>query len=167
MKINSKLWWVKWRNRDTHKRSCCTMKAVDKTCLWCFPTYFSSSSSFICHSQHHQVSLPSLSHLHYLHLSFSSASFAPFCDTFAAFPREWTRPRPSGPRVPDGLAGGRIATDPSAAFLLPPPNPRGSEKVQTFSGRMRGRGQREGPRAEGGLRNSRSSQQLPLVLKQF
>lgn len=69
--------------------------------------------------------------------------------------------------VPDGLAGGRIATDPSAAFLLPPPNPRGSGKVQTFSGRMRGRGQGEGPRAEGGLCNSRSCQQLTLVLKQF
>lgn len=64
--------------------------------------------------------------------SFSSASFAPFYDTFAAFPREWTQPRPSGPGVPDGLAGGRIATDPSAASLLPPQTPGGLRRYRLF-----------------------------------
>lgn len=127
VKINSKLRRVKWRNKVTHKRSCCTMKAVDKTCLWCFPTYFSSSSSFICHCQHHQVSLPSLSHLLFFICIFCSLLRYLCClpEGVDTAQTQWSRgSRWSGWR--------KDRNWPLSSLSSPTPNPGGSEKVQTF-----------------------------------
>lgn len=56
---------------------------------------------------------------------------------------------------------------PLSSQSYPAPKPQGVWEGTHLPGRMRGRGQGEGPRAEGGLYNSRGCHQLILVLKQF
>lgn len=130
--------------------------------------YFPSSPSFLIY-YHLSLSLSSLPHLHYLppssRFSLSSASFALYLPT--SLPSWWwsRSPRPSGRGVPDGLAGRRFRTDPSAADpVLPqtPGGPGGNAYLKQDERQRTG----EGPRAGGGLRNSRVCHLLQLILKQ-
>lgn len=117
-----------------------------------FPLTFLSASSSLSPLPLHQFSL-------------SSASFALYLHFLAAFLVVEPRPRPSGRGVPDGLAGRRLRTDPSAADpVLPqtPGGPRGNTYLKQDERQRTG----EGPGAGGELRNSRTCHLLHLILKQ-
>ncbi len=63
------------------------------------------------------------------------------------------QPRPSGRGVPDGLAGRRFRTDPSAADLVLPQTP-GGPAGNTYLRQDERQRTGEGPGAGGALRNS-------------
>lgn len=91
-----------------------------------------------------------------------------FLPTFISSPPSWwwsRGPRPCGRGVPDGLAGRRFRTDPSAAdpVLPQPPGGPGGNTILNQDERQR---TGEGPGAEGKLRNSRTCHLLHLILKQ-
>lgn len=95
----------------------------------------------------------------------SSASFALCLRFLAAFPAVEPQPRPSGRGVPDGLAGGRFRTDPSAADPVLPQTP-GGPGGNTYLKQDERQRTGEGPGAGGELRNSRTCHLLHLLLKQ-
>lgn len=150
---------------------CVTTKSTQPSYRKSFLPYFPSSPSFlICY--HLSLSLSSLPHLHYpppssllLSLSLSSASFSLYLRLLAAFLVVEPRPRPSGRGVPDGLAGRRFTTDPSAADPVLPQTP-GGPGGNTYLKQDERQRTGEGPGAEGELRNSRTCHLLHLIIKQ-